>query len=230
MGYLVFEGGAEFGGRMAAPDRRALSLAGGNHTRVVIIPAAAAPDNNHHQAGQNGVKWFQTLGADNIVAPPLIDRQSADDPAIVDMIRRAKLIYFLGGFPDYLAETMAGSTSWKAVTETFREKAVIAGSSAGAMVLCEYYYSPSSKTVRNGLKLIPGACVLPHHNTFGYKWADVISDAIPDTWLFGIDEKTGIINDGPDGCWRIYGKGTVTLYRDKRIKRYGPGDCFQTAA
>ena len=46
MGYLVLEGGAEFGGRMADPDRRALALAGGPEASVVIIPPAAAPGHN----------------------------------------------------------------------------------------------------------------------------------------------------------------------------------------
>lgn len=54
MGYLVLEGGAEFGGRMAEPDRRALALAGGPEAPIVIIPTAAAPDHNHERAGQTG--------------------------------------------------------------------------------------------------------------------------------------------------------------------------------
>ena len=62
MGYIVLEGGAEFGGEMAAPDRRALELAGGLDVPVSIIPTAAAPDNNHQRAGENGKRWFQSLG------------------------------------------------------------------------------------------------------------------------------------------------------------------------
>ena len=40
MGYILLEGGAEFGGQMEVPDRRALALAGGSGVRVSIIPAA----------------------------------------------------------------------------------------------------------------------------------------------------------------------------------------------
>ena len=54
MGYIVLEGGAEFGGLMSEPDLRALALAGGFDARLSIIPAAAAPDNNHQRAGQSG--------------------------------------------------------------------------------------------------------------------------------------------------------------------------------
>ena len=67
MGYILLAGGAEFRGQMITPDRQALKLAGGANARLSIIPAAAAPDNNHQRAGQNGVDWFQTLGAVNVI-------------------------------------------------------------------------------------------------------------------------------------------------------------------
>jgi hypothetical protein len=38
VGYILLEGGAEFGGSMAIPDRRALELAGGLDVRISIIP------------------------------------------------------------------------------------------------------------------------------------------------------------------------------------------------
>jgi len=58
MGFILLEGGAEFGGRMADPDSQAMTLAGGPDVPIRIIPAAAAPDNNHQRAGQNGLDWL----------------------------------------------------------------------------------------------------------------------------------------------------------------------------
>ena len=46
-GYLLLEGGAEFGGAMSEPDREAIRLAGGLGAQTAILPTAAAPDNNH---------------------------------------------------------------------------------------------------------------------------------------------------------------------------------------
>ena len=46
MGYLVLQGGAEFGGLMIEVDRRALALAGGRDAAIEIIPAAAAPEDD----------------------------------------------------------------------------------------------------------------------------------------------------------------------------------------
>jgi hypothetical protein len=40
-GWIVLEGGAEFGGRMAGPDLAAVSRAGGFSAPVKILPTAA---------------------------------------------------------------------------------------------------------------------------------------------------------------------------------------------
>ena len=66
MGYLLLEGGAEFGGRMSEPDLRAIELAGGFDAPICIIPTAAAPDHNHKRAGNNGIRWFKSLGAKKV--------------------------------------------------------------------------------------------------------------------------------------------------------------------
>ncbi len=171
MGYLLLEGGAEFGGRMRDPDLKAIELAGGFDAPIRIIPTAAAPDHNHQRAGNNGIRWFQSLGARDVVSLPLIDKVSANDDGIAASLREAKLIYMLGGFTGFLGETLKGSLAWKATLDAYRNGAVIAGSSAGAMVMCEFYYDPGTRRVVEGLNLVPNSLVLPHHNTFGKSWA-----------------------------------------------------------
>src|SRR5579863_1212967 len=166
-GYLLLEGGAEFGGRMADADRRAIELAGGINALMSIIPTAAAPDHNDQRAGNNGVRWFRGLGANNVSLVPLVDRASANDMTIAATIGQSQLIYMLGGFTGYLGETLKASASWQAMLKAYEAGAVVAGSSAGAMVMCQYYFDPSKGKVVEGLGLVPNSCVLPHHNTFG---------------------------------------------------------------
>jgi cyanophycinase len=218
MSYILLAGGAEFSGRMAKPDRRAIELAGGFGANISIIPAAAAPDNNQQRAARNGVSWFKNLGATNVAALPLIDRKSADDPAVTKSLQHSKMVYLLGGFPRHLAQSLAGSDSWQAILSAHQSGAVIAGSSAGAMILCEHYYDPYEKSIFAGLGLIPGACILPHHDTFGKSWAPELAPRLPGVVLIGIDEQTGMLNDGPNGRWQVYsdGKGGVTLYKNDR--------------
>jgi cyanophycinase len=230
VGYILLEGGAEFGGEMAVPDRRALELAGGPDALISIIPTAAAPDNNDQNAGANGKRWFESLGASRVVVLPLIDRVSANDLAIVDVLKKSRLIYLLGGFPHYLGQTLLQSRAWRAMLTAHETGALIAGSSAGAMVLCEYYYNPASKEAVKGLGLLHGTCIIPHHDTSAKSWANRLQRLLPDAILIGIDEQTGMINDGPQGDWQIYGRGEVTLYQQKVARVFKPGTPFELSA
>src|SRR5215216_1939325 len=229
MGYLLLEGGAEFGGRMRDPDLKAIELAGGFEAPIRIIPTAATPDNNQQRAGNNGIRWFQSLGAKNVVSLPLTDKASANDASIAKSLQAAKLIYILGGFTGYLGETLIGSPAWEAVLEAYGSGAVIAGSSAGAMVMCEFYYDPGARKVVEGLNLVPNSLVLPHHDTFGKNWAPQLIKELPDVTLIGIDEQTGMLDDGAQ-TWTVYGRGSVTLYRNHKTERYETGSVFPIAS
>jgi cyanophycinase len=208
----MLAGGAEFGGRMAEPDLLAIEHAGGPDAPIRIIPAAAAPDNNHQRAGRIAVAWFRSLGARDVAALPLVDSRSAADAAIVGELRAARLIYMLGGFPGHLARSLAGSPAWDAACAAYADGAVLAGSSAGAMVMCRWLYDPGSQSVGDGLGLVPGACVLPHHDTYGQRWVAALERAIPDATLVGIDERTAVLGV-PGGMWKVAGQGAITIYR-----------------
>lgn len=225
MGYLLLEGGAEFGGAMREPDLRAIELAGGFEAPIRIIPTAAAPDNNHLRAGTNGVRWFGSLGAKVVESLPLIDKASANDPKIVDALRSAKLVYMLGGFTHYLGQTLLDSKAWEAALAAYQNGAVIAGSSAGAMVLCEHYYDPGREKVERGLNLVPNACVLPHHNSFGKNWARKLKTLLPGVMLLGIDEYTGMLME--DGEWHVLGGGVVSVYQVDNVEVYPSGKTFR---
>jgi len=226
VGYLLLEGGAEFGGRMRDADVRGIQKAGGFAAPIRIIPTAAAPDDNHERAGNNGVRWFKGLGAKDVLSVPLVDRASANDVTVAQSLRAARLIYLLGGFTDYLGRTLKDSRAWQAVLEAYRDGAVVAGSSAGAMVMCQVYFDPRAGQVVEGLALVPNSLVLPHHDTFGKGWAARLREQVPDVTLIGIDEQTGTLNDGEHKSWNVYGAGTVTLYRAGRLETHEPGQAF----
>jgi len=225
MGYLLLAGGAEFDGQMSAVDACAIELAGGLDAPICIIPTAAAPDNNQQRVGNHGIRWFRSLGVKNVFSVDVIDAASANDSSLAASIRTSRLIYLPGGFPRHLGETLANSVCWQAVLEVYQQGGVIAGSSAGAMVLCEHYYDPHEKELLRGLNLIPNACVLPHHNNFGKTWAGPLAELLPDATLLGIDECTGMLTD-VDGGWQVHGAGTVTLYRGGPSACYGSGERF----
>lgn len=224
MGTLLLEGGAEFSGAMREPDLRAIEMAGGAHVSIRIVPTAAAPDKNHLRAGNNGIRWFRSLGAKNVEPVLLINKDSADDFEIAGTLRAARLIYMLGGFTHYLAQTLKDSMAWDSILGAYKDGAVVAGSSAGAMVLCEYYFDPGRRVVERGLNLVPNACVLPHHNTFGKGWVDKLKSLLPGVTLLGIDEQTGMLTGG--AAWQVLGGGVVTVYEGEDVSIYERGQRF----
>jgi cyanophycinase len=222
---LLLEGGNEFRGAMEEADRAALKCAGSG--RVVIVPAAAVPEGGQLKSGADGVRWFKALGAADVWSTGWIDGNSQADAAIADAVAASRLIFLAGGSPRYLAEALQGSRVWSAMRGAHTAGAVLGGSSAGAMVLCEAYYDPSAGRVMPGLCLLPKICILPHHDTFGRGWAPHIERQAEGVFPVGIDEETGMLNDGPDGLWTVYGKGAVTLHGPGGEAVYRSGERFE---
>ena len=93
--------------------------------------------------------------------------------------------------------------------------------------MCQYYYNPAANEVVGGLGLLDDACIIPHHNTFGKNWAKRLKRLLPEAVLIGIDEETGMINDGSHGMWQVYGKGEVTLYQHDVTQHFTSGAPFE---
>lgn len=225
-GHILLAGGAEFGGLMVKADLRAMMLAGGREAPISIIPTAATPDSSHQVVGDHAVYWFRSFGARNVTSLPLIDRNSANDPMLAVQLRHSRLIYLTSGFMGYLCRTLANSACWRAILSAYEDGAVIAGSAAGAMILCQYFFEPATREIKKGLDLLPNTCVLPHHNMFGKGWVERLTNQLPNMVILGIDERTAMIDDGTGGRrrdWNVYGQGTVTRYRNGIPTVYNAG-------
>jgi len=68
--------------------------------------------------------------------------------------------------------------------------------------------------------------VIPHYDTFGQDWLPHLQALLPEDTIIGIDEQTGMIDDGAHGKWNVYGKGSVTRWKAGKTKFYGPGQTF----
>ena len=153
------------------------------------------------------MRHFRRLGA---AAEKLmiVDEATANDGELAAQLGRYLIIYFTGGDPVYLLETLRGSRAWEAVLAVHRRGGLIAGSSSGAMVL-------GGQTWRfdgwmPGLGLAPSVAVLPHHATLSARWdAPRMAATLPDgVTLVGIDDATALLL--PEG--RVLGAGEVTVY------------------
>ena len=127
-GLIALVGGNEFRRDCESMDRALLARLGGE-PRVVIVPTAAAHE-NPGKAAENGVRYFRRLGA-QAEAAMIIDANTARQASFVAQIRNADLVYFTGGDPVHLLETMRDSPAWKAALEVLDGGRAIAGSSAG---------------------------------------------------------------------------------------------------
>jgi cyanophycinase len=105
---------------------------------------------------------------------------------------------------------LRGSLVWQTMLGAWRGGAVLAGSSAGAMVLCAAMWDPYAHRIETALGVVHDAAVIPHHRA-GSEWVKPLCEALgQDLTLLGIAEHTDLIWDG--STWRVAGPGDVTVY------------------
>jgi len=222
-GWLALVGGAEFRAGCDEADRLLIGAAAGAGTHVTIVPTAAAAEGAPHLAAANGVRHFNRLGAD-ASGVMIVDAITANDPSLALPLESARLIYIAGGDPGYLVQSLRGSLAWRAMLDAWRGGAVLAGSSAGAMALCEAMWNPYARRIEAGLGVVKRAAVIPHHRP-GSEWVEHLRDALGnDSIILGIVEQTALIWDGT--AWRVVGPGAVTSYVGDQVVTYRPGGGF----
>ena len=227
-GTLALVGAGEFLDTMNQVDQALLAMAGG--TRVAILPTASAPDGPGvpERWAKMGTDHFARLGAqtEQVMA---LDRAGCADPALAARVRAANLVYFSGGKPDYLYDTLVDTPIWQAVTDVLARGGVVAGCSAGAMIMGAYVPVftmrlgiPTISQWQGSFGLVPNAIVAPHYNEFPEVFSNLIFGGRPqETFLIGVDAETALV--GSDGNWKAMGARRVTLKRDHATERYTEG-------
>lgn len=233
-GVIALVGSGEFTPAMTEVDRALLAATGRERPRVAIVPTASWPDGEAVFArwAAQGATHFAALGAEPV--PALIrDRASADDPDAVAAISEADLIYLSGGKPGHLLEALRDSLAGSALREAHARGAVIAGCSAGAMVLGGHQLRVGGARFlqlpvgwQDGLGLVPGIIVVPHYDAIPETLVAPIVLAAPDDALVvGIDEETAVV--GRDGAWQVQGRGRVTIWHGGRRERHRAGSALR---
>ena len=127
-GPVALVGAGEFLDQMAEFDRGLLESTGRSRPRVVILPTASAPDGDAVFAdwADRGVEHFSALGAE---VEPVLVKSVADghDPAALQAIGEADLVYLSGGSPRHLSKVLRESPLGAALAAANAHGAVIAG-------------------------------------------------------------------------------------------------------
>ena len=237
-GLIALVGSGEYLPVMNDIDRTLLASvsANGRIPRVVCLPTAAGKEGQASIArwSSMGLEHFSELGA-QVSAPAVIDRASADDPQWQPLLAQADLVYFSGGDPMYLFETMQGSRAWEAAREAWARGAVYAGCSAGAMILAQKV--PDFRTAglrsREAFQVLPATFVLPHFDRMRGLWSAFfrgLRRQLKDgQFILGVDENTAMVGK-LGAAWRVMGQGQAHLIWAHRRQDYAAGQEFSLPA
>lgn len=202
----------------------------GRRPRVVCLPTAAGRegDVSINRWSNMGSDHFQKLGAD-VSALRIIDRTSADDPQFESALEAADLIYFSGGDPNYLYQTLNGSRAWSAAQKAWARGAIYAGCSAGAMILGQKL--PNFRMFGNGTPsafgVVSASYVLPHFDAMPAMFKPMVAalrKALKDgEYALGVDEDTALVGR-LGGEWQVLGAGQVHVMSRNSDKSYRSGE------
>jgi cyanophycinase len=183
---------------------------------VLVVPTAAAYE--HPQRSVDfATDWFAKFGA-KVRGLDVLMRPDAEDEKHAAIAREARFIYLGGGSPMHLRSVLKDSLVWQAIVHAWDAGAVLAGSSAGAMVLCDPMVDPRGGAFTLGLGLVNTMTVIPHANTWSHEKALRTYSLAPEgVAVVALDEQTAIIRSPEEGGhWRTDGAGRAVAWLDGR--------------
>jgi cyanophycinase len=233
-GPLILVGSGEFTPAMDDFDREVLTALAKPRARVAIVPTASGLEDTSESWAELGKAHFTALGAD-VVPVMVLRRDDAWERRWIDALRDVDWVYFSGGRPQHAINVLAGTPFWEEVVRRHRSGVILAGASAGAMMLGEKSYAPDdfdaagfpqSVSLRDGLGVLGGHFVIPHFDLlaqFPPERVQTWVTAWPDGFRgIGIDEDTAVV-EGAEG-WTVRGRGravTMTSFARQMVHASG---------
>lgn len=208
----------------------------GKPNRFLQIPTAAGEES------ADRLKFWESRGADQAsrigtVADflPIFKREDAFNNEFISRVKDAALIYFSGGDPGYLANSLRDTPLWEEIKKNWLAGASLAGCSAGAMALSRdvpNFFRMKEEGIP-GLNVIPNLRPIPHYNKF-FGWipdsaAKIVMKAPEGTIIIGIDEDTALVTGLDEGVslsensWQVHGEGNVHILSGAPTARFETG-------
>jgi cyanophycinase len=219
---LALVGSGEYLPPMEPVDRLLIGRLPGP-PRVVCLPTAAGTE------GPERIDYWSNLGEDHftrlgvpVQSLPVVDRASANNPALARAIAEANFVYLSGGKPAYLYQTLEGSLAWESILTVLKSGGLLSGCSAGAMIMGEAFFGFSGRSRQAGFRLLPGATVIPHYDEIpDWVVAPVRGWITQGLTLIGIEANTALFHN--DHQMEVLGAGGVTVWNTAGKTRYTQG-------
>jgi cyanophycinase len=227
-GLIALVGAGEYLPVMEDVDRYLLASVNSKTPRVVCLPTAAGQESEEsiNRWSRMGMEHFQKLGAE-AQALRIVDNESANDPQFDSALEDADLIYFSGGNPLHLYQTLQGSRAWNSMQKAWSRGAVYAGCSAGAMILSKRVPSFRLAQTLEGFGVIPAQFIIPHFDATPVFFKPLIfalrKQLKKGEWMLGVDENTALVGRLGDE-WKVMGEGTVHVLTRSEDKVFKVGD------
>ncbi len=215
-GYIVPIGGAEEQTRGPAILREFARVCGGRDARIAIIPTASQqPD-----AGLRYERIFDDIGVRSTSTLHIEERADCNRDDILQTLCETDGVFLTGGNQLRLSTTLGGTVVAKTLRERNADGMHIAGTSAGAAILCEHMIafgdegsSPRANmvTLAPGLGLTNGVIIDQH-----FRQRDRLGRLItalaynPGAIGIGLDEDTAAFL-GPNNSLEVHGSGAITI-------------------
>lgn len=207
-GALALVGGAEWSQGCEVFDAALLEASGAKE--VLMLPTAAAYT-RPERAVDAASCYFSSFGV-AVRACMVLRRADAEDLSLAGQVRAARFIYLAGGSVLHLRSVLKASAVWDALVGAWANGAVLAGSSAGAMVLGDTMVDPRGGALTLGLGLLAPLAVLPHASDWSEdKTQRTVKLASGQLRIAAVDERTALVRSS-EGGWRALGAGAVTVW------------------
>ncbi len=213
---LVIIGGAEDKENDSQILREFVRRAGGTKANIVIMTAATELP---REVGDNYIRVFERLGAENVRIIDTETREDATSSTALEAIQKATGVFFTGGDQARITSILKDTEIDTAIHKRFSEGIVVAGTSAGAAVMPDKMIvegdsqtNPRIEVVEMGpgLGFLPGVVIDQHFSQRG-RLGRLISALLqePAVLGFGIDENTAMVVT--DNQIEVIGEGVVTI-------------------
>ena len=215
-GQLLIIGGAEDKEGDCQILREFVRRAGGTKARIAVMTAATSlPE----EVGDNYIRVFERLGAEDIRVVSTRERRDSEDPRAIEAVEQATGVFFTGGDQAQIIRSMKDTPLDEAIHRRYQEGIIVGGTSAGAAMMPDIMIVEGDSETNPrfdaadmgpGMGFLPGIVIDQHFSQRG-RLRRLISALAqePAVLGFGIDENTSILVS--NNQFEVIGAGAVTV-------------------